>query len=221
MRNFSKLLLLFLFTPLLYAFVAKSFLFLFSHFVELWSNWFLYGALLYVILYVALLWAKLGFLETFEHEMAHMVMGYLFFNNAKAFVASWRKEGFVQFSRIPNTLIILAPYFLPVFTLPFLFAKPFVTKAAHNFVNFFLGLTLAFHLISMLREFGPKQSDIFRVGLKSSLIIVFVFNCIFAVITLGFALDQYAHLGAYFKDAFVAAWQIYAWVFAKVFSSSA
>ncbi len=220
MRNFSRLLFLVLFAPLLYAFVAKAFLFLFTHFAELWTNWFIYGVLFYVILYAVLLWAKLGFLETFEHELAHMVMGYLFFHDIKHFAADWRHWGFVQFDRTPNTLIILAPYFLPVFSLPFLLVKPFVTPAAHDFINSFLGLTLAFHLISMFRGFSPRQSDIYRVGLKSALIIVFVCNCIFTVVTLGFALEQYAHVGAYFKDSLRAAWKIYAWVFAKVFSTS-
>ena len=219
MKSFLRILFFIACAPLFYAFVAQTLLFVFEHFSAMWSNWFAYGALFYAVLYAMLLWAKLGFLETFEHELAHMIMGYLFLHNIKHFRVDWRHWGYVEFDRIPNTFVILAPYFLPVFTLPFLLVKPFVTASTHNFINFFLGLTLAFHLISTCREFSPRQSDISRVGLKSALIIVFVFNCIFAVLTLGFALEQYAAVGTYFKEAFLRAWKIYLWGYMKVFNA--
>lgn len=219
MKNFFRVLFFILIIPLLYAFIAQTALFVFEHFTALWSNWFIYGALGYAALYAVVLWAKLGFLETFEHEAAHMIVGYLFFHSIKHFRADWRNWGYVEFDRVPNTIVILAPYFFPVFTVPFLLIKPFMTVTTHHFINFFLGLTLAFHLIPVFREFSPRQSDIYRVGLKSAFIIVFVLNCIFIVITMGFALEQYAAVGAYFKEAFVRAWKIYLWGYMKLFNA--
>lgn len=225
MRKLFKFFLLIVSLPMLYAFVAQALLFLFSHFGELWSNWFLYGVIFYVILYAVLLWAKMDFLETFEHELGHTVVAFLFFNKVTHFFASSRLGGFVVFEKrsgaIGRTLITMAPYFLPVLTLPFLLIKPFMMASAHKAVDFFLGLTLAFHFIALSKEFRPSiQSDIQKVGLPYALATVVLFNGVFTVLTISFALSKYAYVFTYMKESFLAGWKIYVWMYMKLFFST-
>lgn len=224
MRNFFRILVVILLLPVLYGFVAHALLFFFRHFLELWSNWFVYGAIFYFILYAALLWAKMDFLETFEHELGHAVAAYLFLNRVEHFFASSEYGGAVWYAKAPGamsrTFITMAPYYLPVLTLPFLIIKPFMMASAHKAIDFFLGLTLAFHFIALAKEFRPKvQTDIMKVGLPYALATVFIFNSIFTVLTLSFALAKYGYVFTYFKESFLAGWKIYVWLFAKLFSA--
>ncbi len=220
MKKFFRALAFIFFIPLFYTFVAETFLFIFAHFAGMWANGFIYGVIVYVALYAMLLWSKITFLEVLEHELIHTVVAYLFFRKVLHLEADWRRGGYVEFIGRLNTVILLAPYCLPLFTLPLLAIKPFMASSTHPFLDFFMGLTWAFHVVALLIEFSPRQTDIARIGLKSAFLIVFVVNCIFAVITLGFALNQYAHVGAYFKEAFLRGWKIYVWAYAKAFSAT-
>ena len=220
MKKLLNLIFFILCAPLCYAFVAQTVIFFFVHFNALWSDAFLYGAAGYFVLYSLFWWRKLTFLEVLEHELNHTVVAYLFFRNVIHLEADWRKGGHILAFGKPNTIILLAPYFLPLFTLPLIIVKPFMSASTHMFVDFFMGLTWAFHIVGLINEFSPRQDDLKAVGMRASFLIVLVMNCIFAAITLGFALEQYAAVGAYFKEAFLRAWKIYVWVWTRAFVSA-
>lgn len=220
MKKFFNLLLFILCAPVLYAFVAQTVIFVFSHFTAMWTDAFLYGLGVYLVLYSLFLWRKITFLEVLEHELNHTVVAMLFFRNVIHLEADWRRGGKVEFFGKINTAILLAPYFLPLFTIPLIIIKPFMSVSTYTFVDFFMGLTWAFHIVGVFNEFGVRQTDLTRVGMRTSFMIVLVMNCIFLVIALGFALEQYAAVGAYFKEAFLRAWKIYVWGWAKLFSPS-
>lgn len=222
MQKFFRVALFILFAPLLYAFVAQTFLYLFSHFGELWANWFIYGVIFYIALYAVFLWAKMDFLETFEHELGHTVVAFLFLKRVIHFSVEATGRGKMVYLTKPDsfgrTLITMAPYYLPVLTLPFLIIKPFMMTSAHKAINFFLGLTLAFHFVALAKEFRPQiQSDIQEVGLSKAVSVVVLFNSIFTVLTLSFALSKYAHIFTYVKGSWLAGWKVYVWIYMKFF----
>jgi hypothetical protein len=108
-----------------------------------------------------------------------------------------------------NTMFTLAPHFLPVFAVPMIIVRPFMTSPMNHIVDFFIGVFLAFHYTSLFVEFSPRQSDIDKTGLVVALFVVIFFNAIFTVLTLSFALGKYDYLMAYCKDALVTAWRSY------------
>ncbi len=219
MNNFFKTIAFIIFFPLLYAFSAQTVLFVFGNFTALWSDGFIYGVIVYLVLYSLLLWREISFLEVLEHELIHTVVAYLFFRKVRHLQADWRRGGYVELIGGLNAAILLAPYFLPLFTLPLIIIKPFMAASTHPSLDFFIGLTWAFHIVGVFVEFGARQTDLTRVGLGTAFVIVVLMNCIFGVIALGFALEQYAQVGAYFKEAFGRGWKIYVWVFAKAFNT--
>jgi hypothetical protein len=212
MRPFLKFVFLVLLMPVIYAFITAAFAFLADHADLFWENWVTYGFVCYILLYVLLLRPRVTFLETFEHELAHTVVALLFFRSVSVFAVF--PEGGVIYHRrgssgFVNTMITLAPYFLPVFALPMLIVKPFMTSPVDQVVDFFIGLFLAFHYASLFVEFSPRQSDIDKTGLAVALFVAVFFNALFTVLALSFALGEYDYLLTYFKEALATAWQSY------------
>ncbi|MGH7494791.1 MAG: hypothetical protein ACREOO_20660 [bacterium] len=212
MRPFFKFVFLVLLIPVIYAFVMAAWSFLVYHAELFWENWVTYGFIFYILLYVLLLRPRVTFLEIFEHELAHTVAALLFFRSVKLF-AVFPEGGVMRHqggsSSLVNTIITLAPYFLPVFALPMLLVKPFMTSPMNQVVDFFIGLFLAFHYASLFVEFSPRQSDIVKTELVVALFVVIFFNAIFTVLALSFALGEYDYLMAYIKDALATAWRSY------------
>ena len=212
MRPFLKFVFLVLLIPVNYAFVTAALTFLVYHADLFRENWATYGFLSYMLLYVLLLRSRVKFLETFEHELAHTLVAWLFFRSVDLFAVS-PKGGFIHLRHntrgFIDTMITLAPYFLPVFALPMLIVKPFMTAPVDQIVDLLIGLFLAFHYASLFVEFSPRQPDIEWTGLTVALFVVIFFNPIFTVLALSFALGEYGYLMDYLKDALEAAWQSY------------
>lgn len=209
MRRIFITIILIGFIPFIYAFVVEAFKFLSANVVSLLLNWMTYGFILYLVLYVFFLRAKVGFFETFEHELAHTVVALLFFRNIQHFIASKHHGGQMAHLGAGNSLIALALYFFPVFTIPFLIIKPFATAAVHQTVDFFLGLTLAFHFASLFKEFGPWQSDITHTGMRNAIAVVIFLNTLFTVLTFSFAFNKYDYFLAYSKQGLLTALHTY------------
>lgn len=201
--------MLFLSVPFIFAFVVELFAFLSAHAVALLVNWMTYGFILYVLLYVFLLRHKIEFLEIFEHELAHTLTAFLFFKNINLFAVSTERGGVIRSPDGFNWFITLAPYFLPVFTIPFLIIKPFMTAPVHQTVDFFLGVTLAFHFAGLGKEFRHWQPDIRRTGWGFATAVVIFLNTVFILLTASFALKYYAFIGQYAQKALLAALQSY------------
>jgi hypothetical protein len=208
MRKFLRRVILLLLAPVLYAFVAEAFSFLFASNVLFLVNWLTYGFIFYLLVYVFFLRSKIGFLEVFEHELSHTLVATLFLRKVKFFLAT-SENGAVGFQRPSNTIVTLSPYFLPVFTIPLLILKPFLTVGVYPALDFFLGLTLAFHFAALFKEFSPKQPDIIKAGLGYALVVVILLNSIFTILTLSFALENYAYIIDYCKNAMLEALHSY------------
>jgi len=191
--------------PVAYSFVHEAYPFLTANLGSLISNWFVYGALAFLGVAVIIPAETIGFIEILEHELAHTVVAYAFLQNVRKLTVEadgWVK-GSVHGPSSSNFVIVLAPYYLPLFTIPLIMVKPFISSTVHNVIDFLIGFTLAFHFFGLYVEFRPKmQKDIQMTGLALSFVMTLLLNVIFLVIILCSILDQYPHIPNYFEDSF-------------------
>jgi hypothetical protein len=180
-----KLIFIIVCLPFIYNIVIESY----NYFDKYISNetylnsYYTYGFIGYIILYIIILRKKIKFLETFEHELAHLLTSILFFKKIYSFNATDKSGGYIENSS-DNFIIILAPYFIPVFTIPFLILKPFIISEIQYIINVLIGITLSFHFTGLIREFSFKQSDIKKCGYIFSVFFVITLNIIiFTAIT--------------------------------------
>lgn len=203
MKKLVEYALSFLLIPLVYGFGYEALLFVAANFEFALLETFLYGFLAYTVFHF-LLGSKLTFVQIFEHELGHTLAALVFFNDVRGFLVH-PQGGEMVYQGAANFFIRLAPYFLPVFTLPLLAAKPFVFPSTHGAINFLIGFTLAFHYLFLVQEFRPKQSDIEETGLAFAFCVVFIMNAIFLAIILSAVIGSHEILLDYFQASFTRA----------------
>lgn len=198
--------ILILLAPLIYAFTYEALLFFLRSGITFKSiQWFLLGFALSILIYFLLLGDRLRFWEIFEHELTHLITGLMFFKKPASFVvAPGEVNGAVRIqSGFGSTPITLAPYFLPLFTLPFLLIKPFLPPPFDQVANFLIGFTLAFHYASLIAwEFRPSQPDFRSTGVIFSIVVTIFLNIVFLVVILGIVTGNYTGILDYFKNGF-------------------
>ncbi len=200
LKNFVYILIIIFLLPFYYAFgkqLCHYFYTIMNY--ESWINLFLIGFSAYLTLYFVVLKKIIGFIETFEHELGHTIAAFLMFQRVFSFNASDKGGGKITHSS-PNFVITLAPYFLPVFTLPFLIVKPWIVLSAEPYFDFFIGFTLAFHFVSLFKEFRPSQTDLQCYGMIISTAIIILFNMIFITISIAAVAQSYNSLWIFFKN---------------------
>lgn len=104
----------------------------------------------------------------------------------------------------------LAPYYLPLFTLPLLLLRPIAPGSLVKIVDLLIGVTYAFHLVTALREFGLHQTDVTRTGVIFSYAFVLTMHIVLLLIILLIVSGDYAGIAAYFRAAWVRAQAAYA-----------
>lgn len=234
MDKLIKSLLAVLLVPLIYSFVYEAYLFLVSGVSFDSIVWFMGGLLSYFFLYIALLRNSRGllyttiFFEHLEHELGHSLVGFMFLKGTRKLIANPRRAydeliGDPPFnsedeetSRVTylergglNFLIDLAPYYLPVFTIPLLIAEPLAFFPLHEIIDFLIGFTLAFHFVGLRREFHRGQTDIKLNGLPFSLCVTCLLNTILLVIALCVISSNYSAILDYFQNSVARAPESY------------
>jgi hypothetical protein len=192
--------------PLTVSFGYETYSFLVANVSFSLIDSFLYGCLAYGLIHLAL-GHRMIFIRIFEHELGHTLAAFALFRSVQKFEVNPEEGGgFVGVGGL-NFIIRLAPYYLPVFTIPLLFVKPFVLVSMRNMVNFLIGFTLAFHYLSLLIEFRRDQPDIQESGLFFSFCVTFIMNAAILVVILCAVLDDYSPLPGYARDSFVTAFE--------------
>jgi len=179
--KFIKLILVILLLPFFWAINYNGIINISKYFISLQYKYFYIGFISYIFLYLILFKNFFNFIETFEHELTHMVVSFLFFKRVFSFQATDKRGGNVTHTS-GNFLISLAPYFLPLFTIFFLILKPFMISATYNVLDFLIGFTLAFHYVGLIKEFRFYQQDIKMQGKIFSTIIIITFNILFLLL---------------------------------------
>ncbi|MFB0535413.1 MAG: hypothetical protein ACETWR_10565 [Anaerolineae bacterium] len=202
MGKLINLLLSALLAPLIYSFLYEACLFFIANADFYLVSWFTYGFLFYIVIYILILQHIIDFIEIFEHELGHAIVAWLFLKDVREFWVS-PEGGKVNWLDGSDSLITLAPYYLPVFTIPLAVIQPFVFYPIHLIIDFLIGFTLAFHYAALFRkEFRWSQSDIKKTGRIFSFCVVCILNIIVLVIILCIVSRNYLGILNYFKNSF-------------------
>lgn len=144
-------------------------------------NTFSQGRIIYLaagfVIYFPLhfLFRKYIIFHIFGHELTHALWAMLFGARVEEFYASQRAGGFVTYTR-ENFLILLAPYFFPLYAFCFNLLYH-VSKSPYDKIFLSLmGFSLAFHLLLTMWSIRVGQSDIKRTGVIFSLSFIFFMN---------------------------------------------
>ena len=119
------------------------------------------------------------FWRTFEHELTHVIFALLFLQRVKHFRASAEKGGSIHHhGRRHNFLISLSPYFFPTVTVIPLVLLFLVTAGVRPYIEFLVGATLMYHLITTVEEARPYQTDLTQHGLAFSYTFIVLMNLV-------------------------------------------
>jgi hypothetical protein len=135
-----------------------------------------------------ILWDNAEFVRILRHEITHTVAALLVGSRVDEMLvknpvkrSGW--VGHVKHSRtaFSGPLIALAPYCVPVFTIPLLLLRDVTADTSWRLVDFLIGFTLAFHYIAILRDLGTPQDDIQRTGCLYAFGMITALNLLFLV----------------------------------------
>lgn len=96
---------------------------------------------------------------------------------------------------------LLAPYYLPLITLPFLVLRPITPEAIRRIVDLLIGATYAFHLVTGIKDANWKQPDLKSMGRVFSTIVILLFQVIWLVIVLSVVSGNYGGILTYFRSS--------------------
>jgi hypothetical protein len=144
---------------------------------------FIGGAACWVVLFLLL--PKPMLIYVFGHELTHVLWAWLFGGRVKRFRAS-AKGGHVVISKT-NFLIILAPYFFPLYVvfIVLIFSAGHLLLGWERGLPWFhllVGAAYAFHVTLTWHILRTRQSDITTQGYLFSTVIIFLGNiCVLLV----------------------------------------
>jgi hypothetical protein len=217
MRKLFRLLLLIVLAPFVYAFVVEAFVFVRGNITLESIKWFLYGFGPTLLIYAVLSLGKsptILFIEVFRHELAHAAVSTLLLRPPTHFLVDIRgtgtRAGGLTGPVGGDFLAVLAPYYLPLFTLPFLLLKPIAPESIQKVIDVLIGVTYAFHLVTGIKDFNWKQPDIKSMGRIFSTVVVILFQIIWLVIILCVVTNNYAGIVSYFKSSVARGLDAYA-----------
>jgi hypothetical protein len=200
MAKLFRFILLILFIPLIFAFSYEALLFLTQ--IE-WKEtlYFWLGFVVYLVLYAYSWHEQMAFLETLEHELTHAAASLSILQMPGKLVVDpkggGKKAGVVE--TVDCVWVKLAPYFLPLFTLPLLVVKLVVPPPFDKIVDFLIGFTLAFHYVRLYNDLKVTQTDITETGTIFSFIVSVFLNLFFLLLILVVVTGQLSLIPEYFK----------------------
>lgn len=106
--------------------------------------------------------------------------------------------------KLGDTMISLAPYFLPIFTIFFMLIKHAVAGDAIYIFDGLIGFTFAFHIGCFIAQTGSYQTDIQKNGLFYSYLIIATFLALNTSLVL---LSIDTNLIPAIKSYFITAWE--------------
>jgi hypothetical protein len=225
MGKLLRFLSLFLLAPLIYAFMYEAFLFIASVFSFDGMMWFLIGLVVFFLVYLVALKGRIDFLEHLAHELEHAAVALIFTGKLPSrMVIEPEKKSEVEAPQGGGCLRTLAPYYLPLLTIPFLILKALTTLAFQllkiplpaflgGILDLLIGATLGFHYASLFREFRPNQTDLKKMGGLFSVVTVFVLNVLFLVLIAAVVTEAYEGLVEYVKGSLARTVDGYKWAF--------
>lgn len=142
------------------------------------------------------------FLNTFEHEVTHMLVGLLMLKRPRKLHVTHGAGGHVLIQGSNNFIITLAPYFLPTFSYLLLFIYPLLADIYRPHFYVTLGLTTSYHVFSTWQETSLVQTDIHANGVVFSLMFIIAANIIAYGFLLAFILGGWHAGGSFLLEGF-------------------
>ena len=113
-------------------------------------------------------------LETFTHELTHIVVAMLFLRKVHSFHAE-EGSGVVYTSGQSNNMIVpmaLAPYCLPIYTFLLLSVRCLMNFHGMWIYDIIIGVSLSFHVNCFIHQTGKYQTDINQYPLLFSYLFI-------------------------------------------------
>ena len=151
-----------------------------------------------------------NYLETFEHEMSHLLIGLLFLKIPVGLRVSAHEGGEVRqigWGTTGETWVTLAPYFFPTVSLAVV-AVSYAAGLQTKWTLFVLGWTTVFHLVSNWTETSFRQPDLQKAGILKTLLILPLMNLICYGAVLAFVAGGAARFFAFWADGARGAWRL-------------
>ena len=123
-------------------------------------------------------------IETFTHELTHVIVAMLLFRKVHSFHAE-EGSGVVYTSGQSNNMIIpmaLAPYCLPIYTFLLLSVRSLMNFHGIWVYDILIGISLSFHVNCFIHQTGKHQTDINQYPLLFSYLYIYVARLINACI---------------------------------------
>jgi hypothetical protein len=194
--------------PMLWAFVRELVTFLGLAVQYDSTRLFFAGLVGYLVVYVIGLRYFVRFVEHYVHETAHVVAAYLTLRPVYLMLVNPQPEPNEEGSQVhsaPGLLRFvraLAPYCLPLLTLPLLLLRVLVPPPFVPIVNLLIGITMGFHYAHHLPAIVVNPDDFGNAGgWFFSTVLVILANVIVLVIVLSFVIGELAAIGAFFRVA--------------------
>ncbi len=174
-------------------------------------QWAACGALAYVIVQ-HFATKNLHWIETFSHELTHILVAMIFLRKVHSFKAN-EADGLVTTSGTHTYGLIpqaLAPYCLPIFTYMLLALRCLVQPEGLWIFDILVGSTIAFHVLCFVRQTGNHQTDINQYPLYFSYLYIVTMQLVNLCII----------LVAFFPDynVFTSVWRMATFVFENTMS---
>ena len=147
------------------------------------------------------LWVRHNhFLNTFEHEMTHMIVGLLMFKPPHELRVTHGSGGHVVLQVGNNFIIPLAPYFLPTTSYILLLFYPLLAANYYPYFFILLGIVTSYHMFSTWQETSLVQTDIHLNGVAFSLLFILFANVLMYGLLLIFVIAGWKAGAAFLVD---------------------
>lgn len=146
-------------------------------------------------------------LEIINHELTHALFAILTLHPAGKLEANEKTGGSITITGGGNWLITIAPYFFPTFACGLMIFVHIYTQ--HNPITIpllvGLGFALGYHVMTVIQETHPNQSDLHRVGFPFAFLFIPTANLLFIGGILAFADRGGQGIGLFLKSVFYIA----------------
>lgn len=214
MWKFIRNVMGFLLLPLLYVILTEAYSTVAPHLSLRLFRYVILGFVVYTVVHLAL-FRDYHLFTTLEHEFGHAAMGCLFLRVPQAIAGTAKRGGVTQLPNGYNFAVALAPYFLPLFTVPLVILKAMALKwnlapsYGHIVLDFLIGFTFAFHLIGLWEEFRPYQTDLQRSGYVFSIVVVVLLNILFLLLIIAVILGDSSILTSFVQTSVARVKEVY------------
>lgn len=171
---------------------------------------FLIGFVGYTLLWLRVLRrSRNSYLATLEHELTHALFAWATLHPVTSIRATARKGGSMSYRGKGNWLITISPYFFPTASLVLAVVFLFLPDTARTWFHPLLGIAMAYHLWSTLRETHSGQTDIQRVGFPFAVIFLPTANLLTHGIVLLAAFAGAEAVQTFLTDAWLKSLRLY------------